>query len=40
MTIKEVEKNNEVVFQIFDPTENIYSDLTSKFPVQSERCKN
>ena len=27
-------KTNEVIFQIFDPTENIYSNLTRKFQVQ------
>ena len=28
---------SEVLLHLFDPTENIYSDLTGKFPVQSDR---
>ena len=34
------ENTSEVLLQIFDPTENIYSDLTGKFPVQSDRVNN
>ena len=30
------ENTYEIFFQIFDPTENIYSDLTRKFPFQSD----
>ena len=34
------ENTSEVLLQIFDPTETIYSDLTGKFTVQSDRGNN
>ena len=40
MTIKVVVKTNEVVFQLFGPTENIFSGLTRKFKVQSDIGNN
>ena len=33
------ENTNEILLQIFDPTEKIYSDLTGNFTVQSDRGK-
>ena len=40
LSTKSGEKKIEVLLQIFDPTENIYSDLTGNFPVQSDRGNN
>ena len=34
------DNKSEVLLQIFDPTEKIYSDLTGQFPVQSGRGNN
>ena len=34
------DNTSEVLLQLFDPTEKFYSDLTGKFPVQSDRCNN
>ena len=34
---KEGKNTGEVLLQLFDPTEINYSDLTRKFPVQSDR---
>ena len=34
------ENTNEIILHQFDPTEKIYSDLTGKFPVQSDRWNN
>ena len=34
------ENKSEVLLQLFDPTEMFYSDLTGKFPVQSDRGNN
>ena len=34
------ENTNEILLQIFDPTEKIYSDLTGKFLLQSDRVNN
>ena len=31
---------NEILLKIFDPTENIYSDLTGEFIVQSDIWNN
>ena len=33
------DNKSEVILQLFDPTEN-YSDLTGKFPVQSDKGNN
>ena len=37
---KKGENTSEVLLQLFDPTENTYSDLTGQFPVQSDRGNN
>ena len=34
------ENTNEILLLIFDPTEKIYSDITGKLPVQSEKGNN
>ena len=34
------ENTNEILFQIFYPDKNIYSDVTGEFPVQSDRDNN
>ena len=40
LSTKSRENTNEVLLQIFDPTEKKYSDLTGQFPVQSDRGNN
>ena len=37
LSTKARENTSEVLLQIFDPTEKKFSDLTGKFPVQSDR---
>ena len=34
------ENTNEILLQIFDPTEKIYSGITGKLPMQSEKGNN
>ena len=40
LATKSGENTSEVFLQLFDPTENIYSDITGKFPVQLDRGNN
>ena len=40
LATKAGENTSEVLLRLFDPTEKIYSDLTRKFPVQSDRGDN
>ena len=40
LSTKSVENTREVLLQLFDPTENIYSDLAGQFSVQSDRGNN
>ena len=40
LSTKPGESTSELLLQIFDPTEKVYSDLTGKFPVQSDRGNN
>ena len=40
LATNEVENTSEVLLQIFDPTEKLYSDLTVKFPVQLDIGNN
>ena len=37
LSTKAGDDTSEVLLQLFDPTERNYSDLTGKFPVQSDR---
>ena len=40
LSTKSGENTSEVLIQLFEPTENIYSDLTGQFTVQSDRGNN
>ena len=40
LSTKSGENTSEVLLQLFDPTKNIYSDLTGQFLVQSYRGNN
>ena len=40
LSTKAGENKSEVLLQLFDPTEQKYSDLTGQFPVQSDRGNN
>ena len=37
---KAEENKNEILLQLFDPTEKHYPDVTGKFPVQSDKGNN
>ena len=40
LSTKSGENTSEVLLQLFDPTEKMYSDLTRQFPVKSDRGNN
>ena len=40
LSTKSGENTSELLLQLFDPTEKVYSELTGQFPVQSDRGNN